>query len=162
MQRQFLRILAAAAVMVMTWGVAFGQTGLPVPRYVSLRAGEVNVRTGPGVRYPIDWVFVRKNMPVEILGEYDTWRQIRDWTGTSGWVHQSMLSGRRTIMISGEIRELRRKASRDAPVVARSEPGVVGSLLACDGDWCEVQITDYRGWVERSKLWGVYPEEEVD
>ncbi len=73
-----------------------------------------------------------------------------------------MLSGRRTVMINGQVRELRKKASREAPVVARSEPGVVGSLLTCDADWCEVQITEYRGWVERSKLWGVYPEEEVD
>lgn len=160
---QRLRTLVAAAVaMVVAGTVAFGETGLPVPRFVSIRSGKVNVRTGPGVRYPIDWVFVRKDMPVEILGEYENWRQIRDWKGTSGWVHQSMLSGRRTVVISGEILELRRKASPDARVVARSEPGVVGSLLSCDDDWCEVQITEYRGWVERGKLWGVYPEEEVE
>ncbi len=159
--QQRLKIFAGAIAMVLTWGAAFAETGLPVPRFVSVRAGEVNVRTGPGVRYPIDWVFVRKDMPVEVIGEYDTWRRIRDWTGTIGWVHQSMLSGRRTIMISGEVRELHKKASSDAPVVARSEPGVVGNLLTCEAVWCEVQITDYRGWVERSKLWGVYPEDEV-
>ena len=140
--------LKAAAVMaagVMVSGVAFADTGLPVPRFVSVRADEVNVRTGPGVRYPIDWVFVRKDMPVEIVDEYDTWRRIRDWKGTSGWVHQSMLSGNRTVMVSGGVGDLHRRAAPDAPVVARSEPGVVGDLLTCESEWCEVQIDDYRG-----------------
>ena len=153
---------AALLAAALTAGAAFGDTGLPLPRFVSLRADEVNVRTGPGVRYPIDWVFVRKDMPVEIIGEYETWRQIRDFTGTSGWVHQSMLSGHRTIMISGDISELHKDASGQAPIVARSEPGVVGDLLTCAEDWCEVQVTGHRGWVERSKLWGVYPEEQVE
>ncbi len=161
--QQRLIMLVAALLAAVSAGAAVAETGLPVPRFVSLRAGEVNVRSGPGVRYPIDWVFVRKDMPVEVIGEYETWRKIRDITGTSGWVHQSMLSGHRTIMISGDVGELHRDASVEAPVVARSEPGVVGDLLTCAEDWCQVQVTGgHRGWVERSKLWGVYPEEEVE
>ncbi len=162
MQRRLIRAIILAAALSGTSGIVSAETGLPLPRFVSMRADEVNVRTGPGVRYPIDWVFVRKDMPVEIIGEYDTWRRIRDWTGTSGWVHQSMLSGHRTVMTSGDISALHKKASSDAPVVARSEAGVVGDLLKCEADWCEVELTGHRGWVERSKLWGVYPEETID
>ncbi|HKH69397.1 MAG TPA: SH3 domain-containing protein, partial [Reyranella sp.] len=66
-------------------------SGLPIPRFASLRSDEVNVRTGPGPRYPIDWVFKRKAMPVEIVAEFENWRKIRDWQGASGWVHQSLL-----------------------------------------------------------------------
>ena len=82
-------------------------TGLPLPRYVSLRAGEVNLRTGPGVQYPVDWVYLRQNLPMEIIAEYGTWRKVRDWQGTQGWVHQSMVSGLRTLIITGNTRTVR-------------------------------------------------------
>ncbi len=75
-------------------------TGLPLPRYVSLRAEEVNMRTGPGVRYPVDWVYKRRNLPVEIIAEFGTWRKIRDVEGAQGWIHQSMLSNRRTFSVT--------------------------------------------------------------
>ena len=137
------------------------ETKLPVPRFVSLRSGEVNLRTGPGTNYPVDWVFVRRGLPVEIIGEFDVWRKIRDWQGTVGWVHQSMLDGRRTARITGADRELRRQPAEGAGIVARVAPGVIGRLLECEASWCELDAEGYRGWLKRDEFWGVYPDEKV-
>ena len=103
-------------------------SGLPLPRFASLRAGEVNVRTGPGVQYPVDWVFQRQGLPVEVIAEYRTWRKIRDWQGTQGWVHQSLLAGKRTVIVIGGQRALHAKPEPDAKAVAQLEAGVVASL----------------------------------
>ncbi|WP_207455997.1 SH3 domain-containing protein [Azospirillum sp. SYSU D00513] len=137
-------------------------TGLPLPRFVTLRSNEVNARSGPGVRYPVEWVFVRKEMPVEITAEFDTWRRIRDWEGSEGWVHQSMLSGKRSIMIRGETRTILKEARDGAPAVARAEPGVMGWLQRCQGPWCEVNLQGYKGWLPRDAFWGVYENEVVE
>ena len=137
-------------------------TGLPVPRFVSLRSAEVNVRTGPGTRYPVDWVFVKRDIPVEITAEFDTWRRIRDWEGTEGWVHQSMLSGKRAMVVLGDVRTLRRAAGESAGGLAKVEPGVAGKLLHCQTNWCEVNVGGYRGWLQKSEFWGVYPAEMVE
>jgi SH3-like domain-containing protein len=137
------------------------ETGLPIPRYVTLRAREVNVRTGPGVRYPIDWVFQRPNLPVEVVAEFDTWRKIRDFEGTEGWVHQSMLSGRRTVIVLAAVRLLRREPSESAAPMARLEPGVIAWLEACREDWCEVEVAGIDGWLRRADVWGVHPGEAV-
>ena len=137
-------------------------TGLPVPRFVSLRSAEVNVRTGPGTRYPVEWVFVKRDIPVEITAEFDTWRRIRDWEGTEGWVHQSMLSGKRAIIVLGDVRTLRRSAGESAGGLAKVEPGVAGKLLHCQTNWCEVNVGGYRGWLQKSEFWGVYPAETVE
>jgi SH3-like domain-containing protein len=137
------------------------ETKLPIPRFVSLRSGEVNLRTGPGTNYPVDWVFVRRGLPVEIIAEFDVWRKIRDWQGTVGWVHQSMLDGRRTARITGADRELHNEPAEDAAVVARVAPGVIGRLLECEASWCELDADGYRGWLKRDEFWGVYPDERV-
>jgi SH3-like domain-containing protein len=135
---------------------------LPLPRFAALKFNEVNVRVGPGTKYPIDWVFKRKDMPVEILAEFETYRKIRDWEGTEGWVNQTALSGRRSVIIKGEIRTVRRSAAATADVVARAEPGVIAKLLECPaGDWCRVEVDDSRGWIPRAEIWGVYPTETV-
>lgn len=130
-------------------------TGLPVPRYVSLKAREVNVRTGPGGRYPITWVFQRRRLPVEVVAEFDTWRKIRDFEGTQGWVHESMLSGRRTVLVIGGIRTLHRDPSHSALVVARMEPGVLARLEECGYEWCEIKVSGLSGWISRAHIWGV-------
>ncbi|WP_245825681.1 SH3 domain-containing protein [Oceanibaculum nanhaiense] len=134
-------------------------SGLPIPRFVSLRSGEVNIRTGPGVRYPIDWVFLRKDMPVEIVAEFDTWRRIRDAEGTEGWVHQSLLSGKRTIVFTAPLASLRREPRESAPLVAKAEPGVIGELQECRPAWCRVKAAGLTGWVQPIEVWGVYPDE---
>ncbi|KZD12900.1 SH3 domain-containing protein [Oceanibaculum pacificum] len=140
---------------------AQAQSGLPIPRFVSLRSGEVNIRTGPGVRYPVDWVFLRKNLPVEIVAEFDTWRRIRDNEGTEGWVHQSLLSGKRTVIFTAPLASLRREPRESAPLVARAEPGVVGELIECRPAWCRVRAAGLEGWVQPIEFWGTYPDEKV-
>ncbi len=139
-----------------------GESGLPIPRFVSLRADEVNLRTGPGVRYPVDWVVQRRGLPVEVVAEFEAWRKIRDQEGVEGWVNKAMLSGRRTILVTGDIRTIRRSRSADAPAVARVEPGVVARLVKCDDSWCKVEVDSYEGWLPRSELWGLYPNEKVE
>ena len=137
------------------------ETKLPIPRFVSLRSNEVNLRTGPGTTYPVDWVFVRRGLPVEIIAEFDVWRKIRDLQGTVGWVHQSMLDGRRTARITGAERDLRSEPAEAASIVARLEPGVIGRLLECEAAWCEIEAAGYRGWLKRDDFWGTYPDETV-
>jgi SH3-like domain-containing protein len=135
--------------------------GSSLPRYVSLRSDEVNLRTGPGVRYPVDWVLQRRHMPVEVLAEFENWRKIRDWQGTEGWVHQSMLSGRRYAIVTGETRALHRQGDATSPAVARLEPGVVAQILECKDQWCRIDANGFKGWLTRPEFWGVYPSESV-
>jgi SH3-like domain-containing protein len=132
-----------------------------LPRYFSLRADEVNLRTGPGVRYPVEWVIRKRNLPVEVVAEFETWRRIRDIEGTEGWVHQSMLSTRRTALVVGEIRTLLARPDVESPPVARVEPGVVAMLDECRDQWCRLDAAGYRGWLKRSEFWGVYPGENL-
>jgi SH3-like domain-containing protein len=160
-----LIVLVAVGLLAMQPGPSQGQsqagrtTGLPLPRFVSLEADPVNVRFGPGRQYPINWVFAREGLPVMIVAEFDNWRKIRDHEGKEGWIHSSLLSSKRTLMVSGEIRELRRTAGADARVVLRAEPGVIGDLLNCDAKWCHVEIEGRRGWLHRSDFWGLLPDE---
>ena len=133
----------------------------PLPRFVSLKADEVNVRTGPGMRYPIAWVFVREGLPVEVVAEYEIWRRIVDVEGAQGWVHRGMLSDRRSAIVLGDERNFYRRPDPDARVVLRAEAGVHGRLFGCREGWCEMQIAGLRGWTRRDHLWGVYPDEEI-
>lgn len=139
-------------------------TGLPLPRFAALRSDEVNLRAGPGTRYPIEWTFQRRAWPVVILREHDVWRRIRDVDGTEGWVHVSTLTGRRSFLVPGrEERVLRRRPEAGAAPVARLRPGVVGRLNRCEADseWCEVQVGRHHGWIRRAEIWGVGATEEV-
>ena len=138
-------------------GTTPGGSGLPLPRFVSLRASEVNLRTGPGVRYPIDWVYRRRGLPVEVIDEFETWRRIRDHEGTIGWVHQSLLQSRRNVLVREQAWVLRRTPEVDAPGVARLEPGVVGRLDACETGWCRVEVKGFRGWLPRAAIYGLGP-----
>ncbi len=132
---------------------------LGLPRFVSLRSGEVNVRTGPGPSYPIEWVFTRKGSPVEVVAEFDVWRRIRDIEGTEGWVHRSLLRGVRTVLVVGGLRDLRRDPSPSAALLARVEAGVIGELKRCSPTWCEIAVGGFEGWLLRDEVWGVYPHE---
>ncbi len=139
-----------------------GPSGLALPRFVTLRAAKVNLRTGPGVRYPIEWVYARKGLPLEVIDEFETWRRVRDWQGSEGWVHQSMLSGRRGAMVVGEGRLLRRAPEDGAPGVARAEAGVVARLRACTGGWCRIEVKGFEGWLRQDQIYGAYPDETVE
>jgi SH3-like domain-containing protein len=138
-----------------------GADTLPLPRFVSISSDEVNLRTGPGLRYPIEWILKKDGMPVEIIREFDAWRQIRDKAGDEGWVHKTLLSGRRTAIINDRIRTLYKKPSKDARPVVRLEPGVVATLDRCEKEWCYLEVAGYEGWLKRDEIWGVYPGEEV-
>lgn len=132
----------------------------PLPRFVSMRSAEVNVRTGPGTRYPVSVIYHRRDLPVEITAEYENWRKIRDVEGAEGWAHMSLLSGRRTAIITGEVRTLYDRPSADAVALLRAEPGVVGRVMACERNWCEMDIAGTRAWIRRDEIWGVYPDED--
>jgi SH3-like domain-containing protein len=131
------------------------------PRFASLRAEKVFLRAGPGPDFPIQWVFVRRGLPVEILATFDIFRKIRDSDGTVGWVNQQMLTGRRSVLVSGVIRNLHHDADPGSEVVAQLEPGVIASVAKCDPAWCEVKAGGYKGWLKRDQVWGLEPDEVI-
>ncbi len=140
-------------------------TGLAVPRFVSLKASEVNSRVGPGSDYQIAWVFKRAGLPVEILAEFESWRQVRDSEGGTGWVAAALLSARRTAVVAPWVKErtvFALTSSRGgSSEVARIEPGAIVDIMSCDGEACEVYAGQQKGWVPQKNLWGVYPGEAV-
>lgn len=163
-----IRLLSVVFVAIVLWGgmgmAAAQSSGLPLPRFVSLRSDQVNMRSGPGVRYPVDWVYLRRNLPVEVIAEFDTWRKIRDADGAEGWVHQSMLAGRRTVQVLQNRAPLRRTADELGNPAALLEAGVVGRLMQCPtgSDFCRVEINGVTGWLKRAEFWGVYKAEFVE
>lgn len=152
-------VLAPAHPVLPAAGATTGPSGLPLPRFASLGSGKVNLRKGPGRQYPIMWVYLRRGLPVEIIAEYDLWRQIRDHDNTVGWVQKNLLSGKRTGMVTGGVRALRDDPAADAAPVALLAPGVVGEIEKCKDEWCAFRAKGHDGWIPRSQLWGVFPEE---
>jgi len=143
-----------------------GKSSLPVPRFVSLKSDKVNVRKGPSTDQAIVWVFSRAGLPVEVIAESDNWRRVRDSEGADGWVFHSLLSARRTALVTpwskGDQRvPLFSSNSTGSRAVAELQSGVLGNVLSCDGEWCNVSVDDYSGYVQQDKLWGVYKGEEV-
>ncbi len=162
--------LVAAAEMVLASplhaGAVVSKSGLQVPRFVSLKAGRVNVRVGPGEDYKIAWVFTRTGLPIEVIQEYDTWRRIRDSDGAVGWVFNSLLSGKRTAVVTpwtkDEPQPIHAAASPSAAISAYLEPGVMGTVERCHGGWCRISGKGFDGWIEQDHLWGVYPNEDIE
>ena len=146
--------------------IAKGASGLPLPRFVSLKAGRVNLRIGPSTDYAVEWLYTRSGIPMEIIQEYDHWRRVRDPDGTEGWIHRSLLTGERTAVVApwkrGE-REvfvvLRESPLLSADTIAKMEPGVVVSIGECNGKWCRGEVQGARGWIAQDEIWGVYPGE---
>ena len=145
-----------------------GPSGLPLPRFVSLKAERVNVRSGPTRDNDVNWVYTRVGLPVEIIAEYDNWRRISDWEGAEGWVLHSLLSGRRTALVSAPAKAvddfvpLHASADRQSPITARLQSGVLASVKRCGDNWCRITGHGYDGWIEEERLWGVYPGETVE
>ena len=144
-----------------------GPSGLPLPRFVSLKSGRVNSRIGPGKNYSVDWLYLKSGLPMEIIQEYDNWRRVRDPDGAEGWVDQSLLSGRRTAIAApwqkGKDAKINLLSDPDANsrTLAIVEPGVVGTIRSCNGEWCEMTFSGHTGWINQSLLWGAYPGELV-
>jgi SH3-like domain-containing protein len=166
-----LAVLTALAVGPAVAAQADGQpgsSGLPVPRFVSLKSERVNVRSGPNRDNQVDWVYMRGGLPVEIIGEYDNWRHIRDWEGSEGWVLHSLLSGKRTALVAAVAKKvddfvaIRSSADLTSAVTARLQSGVLATVKRCDGKWCRIAGHGFDGWIEEERLWGVYPGEKVE
>ncbi|MGL4323679.1 MAG: SH3 domain-containing protein [Beijerinckiaceae bacterium] len=173
MTSPFFRLLAAAACAfaltvapVQAAQEAGSATGLPVPRYVSLKSDRVNLREGPSKDHRTTWVFQRAGMPVEIVAEFEIWRRIRDSEGTEGWVLHSLLSGRRTGVVTSRVKTdvvmLREKPDERSGVVAQLQHGVVANVKSCSGQWCRIFGQGFDGWLPQERLWGVYPAERLD
>lgn len=155
--------LAAAAPVVTVVDPGRGAvTNLPLPRYVSLKSTEGNARRGPGLTHRIDWVFTRAGMPLRITAEFENWRRIEDQDGAGGWVHYTLLSGVRTVLVAQDMAEFRGRPDPASDVLAQAEFGVIAKLLECATDWCRVSAAGEKGWVRKTALWGVDTDELVE
>ena len=137
-------------------------TNLPIPRYVSLKVKEANARRGPSLSHKIDWIYKRQNMPLEIYAEYENWRRVRDFEGLGGWIHYTLLSGTRYVLVKNELLEMRLLPSIDAQVIAKVPQHNIATLDKCNKDWCRIIDDGYKGWVPKNGIWGVYENELKD
>jgi SH3-like domain-containing protein len=137
-------------------------TGFPLPRYVSIQASEAFARRGPSRSHRIDWVFQRRNMPMQVVAEHEHWRRVIDRDGAGGWMHYSLLSGIRTAIVEIDMLELHQRPDPASPVTAQAELGVIAFLDECNGSWCRLNVGGHRGWVPIDTLWGVDPGEVFD
>jgi len=164
---------AVAAIVVLTLAVAVARaagdttpSGLPVPRFVSLKVDRVNVRGGPDKDHDVSWIYTRVGWPVEITAEFENWRRIRDSDGSEGWVYHSLLSGKRMAAVQlkskTDLAPLHAKPDAESAVLARLQSGVLGSVKHCNGSWCRLTGDGFDGWIEQQRLWGVYPDEKVE
>lgn len=137
-------------------------TNLPLPRFVSLKVSEGNVRRGPSLTHRIDWVFTRRGMPLEVIGEFGHWRRVRDRDGMGGWMHYTLLSGARTGLVEVDLSPVYARADTGSPVNAWLEAGVIVSIDSCALDWCKVRVEGVKGWMVKQALWGVRADETFD
>ena len=161
----FVAVLAPAghAAGDMATGSA---SGLPVPRFVSLKSDRVNVRSGPNKDQEVRWVYTRAGMPVEVTAEFENWRRIRDWEGAEGWVYHSLLSGKRSAVVVPTLKDdlvpLYESPDAKSAETARLQSGVLGQLKSCNGTWCQFVGKNFDGWIRQERLWGAYPNEKVE
>ena len=141
-------------------------SGLPVPRFVSVKADRVAVRDGPDKDHDVSWIYTRVGWPVEITAEFEDWRRIRDSDGSEGWVYHSLLSGKRMAAVQlktkTDLAPLYEKADATSAVTARLQVGVLGAVKSCTGTWCQISGKGFDGWIQQTELWGVYPGEKID
>ncbi len=161
-----LLILATAPALPAGVLATGAVSGLPVPRFVSLKSDRVNVRAGPNKDQEVRWVYTRAGMPVEVTAEFENWRRVRDWEGAEGWVYHSLLSGKRTGVVvpksKDELVPLYESADIKSALAARLQAGVVGTLKSCTGNWCEFSGKNFDGWIKQDRVWGAYPNEKVE
>jgi SH3-like domain-containing protein len=145
---------------------ALTTSGLPVPRYVSLKSDRVNVRIGPTKDNDVAWIYTRAGLPVEITAEYENWRRVRDSEGAEGWVYHSMLSGRRTAVVTmkrkDDLATIYDSADPASAIAARLQAGVLAQVKHCGSGWCHISGSGFDGWIEQQRLWGVYADEKID
>lgn len=155
----FLLLLLAFPVAVSAQPSVLHPSGLPLPRFVSLKANKAYMRVGPGQRYPIHYVYTRRDLPVKILEEFAHWRKVQDVGGESGWMHKNLLSGKRTAMVIGGTKALYQKPDVNARQMVRMKEGFIGSLVSCLPDWCEMRANGFKGWINKADIYGTLREE---
>lgn len=163
----FLLSMSIIAAVAPAHAAATGPSGLPLPRFVSLKADRVNMRVGPGRGYQVEWLYLKRGLPMEVIQEFDNWRKVRDSEGNEGWILHSLLSGKRTAIVApweqgaARLIDMMATPSKEAGLTARVEPGVVAQVSECEGDFCLIEAKSVKGYVARADLWGVYPDETV-
>ncbi|SNZ19995.1 SH3-like domain-containing protein [Cohaesibacter gelatinilyticus] len=174
-QNKFLKVLPALILSLVmleigsVWaqGTSVGPSGYKVPRFVSLKSDRVNVRGGPSTDHKVKWIFRRAGLPVEIIQEFENWRRVRDSEGEEGWVFHSLLSGRRTALISpwqkpGTLLSLKEEPQNDASEVVKAQVNVLVDVMKCKNNWCQVSAQGRQGWLRANMLWGIYPDEVIE
>jgi SH3-like domain-containing protein len=161
-----MRILLLALLCILvSFSPAFAEddpkegTGLPLPRFASLKSDSVFARTGPSMDYPIRWIYKREGLPVEIIQEFDVWRKIKDPSGETAWVHKILLSGQRTAIIGAKDPVTAWSKQDGTHPVAKLEPNVIAMVAECEKEFCKLELVPFEGWVAKKYLWGVYPSE---
>ncbi len=163
LQLCFLMVLTLLPRHIYAETDPFKSTPYPVPRFVSLSADEVYVRAGPGIKYPIEWVFKKKGLPVEIVLEYERWRKIKDHEGQEGWIYGALLSGKRTGLVRGDTQaSLYKKPKQTSRLKAYLEPRALVFIEKCALEWCKIEAQGHKGWLQKKDIWGVYEKEIFD
>ncbi len=159
-----MRIVLFILIAVLSTARAHAGDAVPAaaPKYEALRFVKVNMHAGPGQQYPVLWVYQRRGLPVEITGSYDVWKKVVDPDGTTGWVQETMLSDKRTVLVKGKQRTLRHDPRDDAEAVALAEPGTIAKVQSCASGWCAIKFDAYEGWMKESELWGLDKNESFD
>lgn len=165
----FIYTSPASVGMSNAQSASVGKTGLPIPRFVSLKSNKANMRVGPGAKFAVDWQYVKEGLPMEIIQEFDNWRKVRDAQGNEGWMLHSLLSGKRTAVIkpwetdkTKGLVELRSDANTNSSTLARIEPGAIANVDYCGEKWCHVRFESKDGYVSKAEIWGVYPDELIE
>ncbi|MFN4056817.1 MAG: SH3 domain-containing protein [Roseinatronobacter sp.] len=164
MTRRFLTAVGLALALALPLAPRAADLGpvtnLPLPRYVSLKANEGNARRGPDTSHKVDWVFTRRDQPLRVTAEFEHWRRVEDADGQGGWMHYALLSGARSVLVTGDMVQLHQRPQATTSVTALLERGVIAQLRQCQRDWCLLEVDKLRGWTEKRHVWGVDPEEE--
>ncbi|MBX7146591.1 MAG: SH3 domain-containing protein [Alphaproteobacteria bacterium] len=160
--RYFIYVILVIALVSFSFKLQAQTDSLPLPRFASLGSDKINLRTGPGVNYPVEWVYVRQDFPIEIIAEFENWRKIRDREGITGWILKNMLQNKRTVIITNKEEIIRNKPNNDATAIAKLEQGVIARLLSCHQLWCKINVQNYEGWIKQENFWGTYSGEDFN
>ncbi|MDG1997188.1 MAG: SH3 domain-containing protein [Emcibacteraceae bacterium] len=139
-----------------------GASGHPLPRFMSLVNDKTNMRTGPGIEYPIDWIYLKEDYPLKVTAEYGNWRKIVDVDGSTGWILRSLLSLKRYGLITGGTQDLYKSPQNRRQITVSAEQDVIGTIRKCADNWCEMELGGFSGWINNENIWGALNQESFD